>query len=161
MVKGEDGFVNIDTIKNNIDDRFYWDKNENLVLFTNTTNTYRTEVGDSVISGLEQETVDYVISFVENEKCYVNLKFVTKFIDMDYKITEGSGETPYIISLKYTNDEKTYMTVKDDIEMRTKGNYQNLIVKTGIFIGTLLLVRDCLSVLHTMNVQPSICWLYM
>lgn len=32
IVKGEDGFVNINTIKEKIDDRFYWDKYENLLL---------------------------------------------------------------------------------------------------------------------------------
>lgn len=130
VIKGDDGFVNINTIKENIDDRFYWDKNENLLLFTNATTVYKTEVGESVIYGTEEESVDYVISFVENQTCYVNIKFVAKFIDMDYKVTKSEGEMPAIISLKYSNEEKTYMTTTDDIEMRTKGNYQNLIVTT-------------------------------
>lgn len=130
IIKGEDCFVNINTIKKNIDDRFYWDRNENLVLFTNAANIYKTEIGESVIYGPKEETVDYVISLVEDKNCYINLKFVAKFIDMDYKLTKGSDSAPSIISLKYSNEEKTYMTTTDDIEMRTKGNYQNLIVKT-------------------------------
>lgn len=129
IIKGEEGFVNINTIKKNIDDRFYWDKNENLVLFTNATAIYETKVGGYVVSGPEEETVDYEISFVENDNCYVNVKFAAKFIDMDCKVTKAGEETPAIISLKYSNEEKTYMTTNDDIEMRTKGNYQNLIVK--------------------------------
>lgn len=131
IVKGEECFININTIKNNIDDRFYWDKNENLVLFTNATTIYKTKMGESVIYGSEngEESVDYVIAFVEKENCYINIKFVVRYIDMDYKLTKGSDSAPSIISLKYSNEEKTYMTTSDDIEMRTKGNYQNLIVK--------------------------------
>lgn len=132
VVKGEEGFVNINTIKKNIDDRFYWDKNENLVLFTNATSVYKNTIGDSMIYGSQyshEEYVDYEIAFVENDNCYINMKYVTKFIDMDYKVTKAGEETPAIISLTYSNEEKTYMTTNDDIEMRTKGNYQNLIVK--------------------------------
>lgn len=132
IVKGEEGFVNINTIKKNIDDRFYWDKNENLVLFTNATSVYKNTIGDSMIYGSQysyEEYVDYEIAFVENDNCYVNMKYVVKFIDMDYKVTKAGEETPAIIDLKYSNEEKTYMTTNDDIEMRTKGNYQNLIVK--------------------------------
>lgn len=133
IVKGEDGFVNINTIKEKIDDRFYWDKYENLLLFTNATAVYKNKIGESVIYGsanCAEEGVDYEIAFLENKNCYVNLKFVAKYIDMDYKVTKGEGETPSIIRLKYSNDEKTYMTTTDDIEMRTKGDYQNLIVTT-------------------------------
>lgn len=129
ILKGEDGFVNINTVKENIDDRFYWDKNEELILFTNATTIYKAEIGSSVVYGTSEEEVDYEISFVENKNCYVNIKYIAKFIDMDYKVTKAGEETPAIISLKYSNEEKTYMTTKDDIEMRTKGNYQNLIVK--------------------------------
>ncbi len=130
LIKGDEGFVNIKTIKENIDDRFYWDKNENLVLFTNATTVYETKVGESTINGPETEEVDYVISLEENGNCYVNMKFIMKFIDMDYHITEKEDDAPDIICMTYSNDEKTAMVTNDDIEMRTKGDYQNLIVTT-------------------------------
>lgn len=128
VVKDDNAYVNIDIIKDKIDDRFYWDKNENLVLFTNANNVYTTKVGESSILGDENEEVDYVISFVENEKCYINMKFVAKYVDMDFSISEKGEEVPARVCLNYSNDEKTIMSTNKTIEMRTKGNYQNLIV---------------------------------
>lgn len=130
IVKSGEAYVNIDTIKENIDDRFYWDKNENLLLFTNATTVYRTNVGENVISGDGNETVDYVISVAENSKCYVNMKFVEKFVDLDYKLYKKSGKNPARVSICYLNGKKTIMSTTKEIEMRTKGNYQNMIVAT-------------------------------
>lgn len=135
VVKDDNAYVNIDTIKDNIDDRFYWDQNENLVLFTDANNVYTTQIGESTIDVVENEEVDYTISFVENDKCYVNMKFVKKYIEMEYSIVEKSGETPVRVRFNYSNEEKSIMTTNKTIEMRTKGNYQNLIV-TEIKKGT-------------------------
>ena len=128
IVKGEEVFVNIDTIKEKIDDRFYWDKNENLVLFTNANEVFTTKVGENEIVGTQSETTEYTISFVEKKKCYLNIKFVTKYIDIKYTFTKKKDDAPAILYLQYKDGEKTYMTVSDDIEMRSKGDYQNLIV---------------------------------
>ena len=50
IVKDGDCFVNIETIKANVDDRFYYDKNEKLVMFTNATKVIASKVGDNKIS---------------------------------------------------------------------------------------------------------------
>ena len=43
---------------------------------------------------------------------------------------KAEGKSPARIVLKYTSGEKNQMTVKSNIEMRTKADYQNLIVTT-------------------------------
>ena len=40
ILKDVDAFINIDTVASNIDKRFYWDKKENKVLFTDATTVY-------------------------------------------------------------------------------------------------------------------------
>ena len=67
---------------------------------------------------------------MENNKCYLNIKFIKKFVDVNYSITKATKTAPAIISLGYQSGEKTTMKTDKDIEMRTKGDYQNLIVKT-------------------------------
>ncbi|MFQ9514525.1 MAG: glycosyl hydrolase family 18 protein [Eubacterium sp.] len=128
IVKGEEAYVNIDTIKNNIDDRFYWDQNEKLILFTNAKNIYKLKIGETKLSGVSDEELDYEAVLIENEQCYINMKFVTKFIDMDYKVEQQDGATPAKVTLNYSNKEKTIMSTTKKIEMRTKGNYQNMVV---------------------------------
>lgn len=130
IAKEDEAYVNITTIKSNIDDRFYWDQNENLILFTDANGVYQVTVGENKLEGAASEELDYEVALLENEQCYLNMKFVTKFIDMDYEINEESGAVPPRITLNYTNDEKTVMSTSKKIEMRTKGNYQNLIVTT-------------------------------
>lgn len=127
IIKDGDCFVNIDSIKKFVDDRFYFDKNEELVMFTNATDVVVSEVGaDKLINGEEK---NYQISFVENDSCYVNLEFVTDYISAEYKLYKAKKKCPAIISLNYKTGKVKEGTLDDDIEMRTNGDYQNLIVK--------------------------------
>lgn len=131
IVKDKEAYVNIDTIKKNIDDRFYWDKNENLILFTDANNIYELKIGEKKIKsvyGGTSEDIDYEAVLIENEKCYINMKFVKKFIDIDYRADKQNGNIPAKVTLSYTSREKSIMSTSKKIEMRTKGNYQNLIV---------------------------------
>lgn len=128
IMKDVDAYINIDTVKENIDKRFYWDKKENKVLFTDAGIVYTTDVGETVIHGDTDEDAGYVISLVENDKCYINIKFVEKFVDIKYTVTKAKDKAPAIISIQYQSGEKTVFKTDSDIEMRTKGDYQNLIV---------------------------------
>lgn len=129
IIKDVEAYINIDTIKEKIDKRFYWDKKENKVLFTNATTTYTALEEETTIHGDTDEEVGYEIFLLENKKCYVNLQFVQKFVDIKSTVTKAKDEAPTIISLDYESGEKTVFTTDKDIEMRTKGDYQNLIVK--------------------------------
>ena len=127
IVKNGDCFVNIDSLKSGVDDRFYYDKNEKLVMFTNATEVITSEVGKNGLTNGEEK--DYQISFVEDGKCYVNMDFVTDCISAEYKLFEPKKKCPAIISLNYKTGKVKEATLDDDIEMRTNGDYQNLIVK--------------------------------
>ena len=127
IVKNGDCFVNIDSLKSGVDDRFYYDKNEKLVMFTNATEVITSEVGKNALTNGEEK--DYQISFVENGKCYVNMDFVTDCISAEYKLFEAKKKCPAIISLNYKTGKVKEASLDDDIEMRTNGDYQNLIVK--------------------------------
>lgn len=135
IMKDVDIYINIDTIKENIDKRFYWDKKENKVLFTNATTVFTANAGEATIYGDVNEDADYTVFLVENEKCYVNIKFIEKFLDIKYTVTKGKDKAPTIISIQYQSGGKTVFKTDSDIEMRTKGDYQNLIV-TEIPEGT-------------------------
>ncbi len=127
IVKDGDCFVNIKSIKQFVDDRFYYDSNEGLVMFTNATEIISSKVGASKTDN--GETLDYQISFVENGNCYVNMKFVEDNTGIEYKLFKAQKKCPAIISLNYKSGKSKEGTLDDDIEMRTNGDYQNLIVK--------------------------------
>lgn len=141
IIKDDDAYINIDTVKENIDKRFYWDKKENKVLFTDAVTVYsvnedgmatKEDSADtsaySLIHGDTDEQVEYKVFLVENGKCYLNIRFIEKFVDIKCTVSKAKEKTPSIISIQYQSGEKTVLKTDSDIEMRTKGNYQNLIV---------------------------------
>ncbi len=128
IVKDGDCFVNIDSIKANVDDRFYYDKNEKLVMFTNAKDIIISKVGESKTE--DGETKDYQISFVEDNNCYINMEFVSDYTSVEYKLFEAKKKCPTIISLNYKDGKAKEGALDDEIEMRTNGDYQNLIVTT-------------------------------
>ncbi len=126
IVKDDDYFVTVDTIKENIDDRLYWDKNENLVLFTDATTDWEYEVGGSLAP--KDGRPAFTTSFVEDEKCYVNMKLLDGLVECDHKLIKAKKKCPAILSLSYNTEYLKEGVLDDDIEMRTNGDYQNLIV---------------------------------
>lgn len=125
LIVGEDSYINIDTVKDYIDDRFHWDSNEGLVMFTSATDIYEADEDSSVLNG---EDIGYTISIIDGEFCYLNTKFVGRYVDYKYEVFTGSENVPTIISVEYTSGDKEKAIISSNIEMRTNGNYQNLIV---------------------------------
>ena len=126
IVKDGDCFVNVTTVKENIDDRLYWDKNENLVLFTDATTDCEYEVGGRLAP--KDGRPAFTTSFVEDGKCYVNMKLLDGHVECDHKLIKAKKKCPAILSLSYNTEYLKEGVLDDDIEMRTNGDYQNLIV---------------------------------
>ena len=125
IARGDEVFLNLDTVMEHIDERFYWDQNENLVMFTNASEIYESAVGSDSING---EPVDFMTSFTDGGNCYLNLKFVRKYIDFDYKYVKEQDSLPGRVSITSISREVRTMVLEDDEYMRTGGDYQNLIV---------------------------------
>lgn len=125
IMKDVDVFVNIDTIKDNIDDRFYFDAKSEKLLFTNATTIYEMPLNENVVN---DDNIEYTTCIKDNKQCYINIQLVKKFIDIDYKLSKAEDDKPALLSIRYRSGERNIMSTNDDIEMRTKGDYQNLIV---------------------------------
>ena len=90
-----DVYVDIEMIQKYIDDRFYYDRQENLILYTDASHTITSFVGENqFIERTEKETVDYTISKVEGDICYINMDYVKKFCDLNYKLYKAAGNKP-------------------------------------------------------------------
>ena len=61
IMKDVDAYININTIKENVDKRFYWDKKEKKLLFTNAKNVYAVGEGETVIHSDTDENVGYTV----------------------------------------------------------------------------------------------------
>jgi spore germination protein YaaH len=112
-------------VQNEIDPRFYYNKDSKMVMFTNATTIFETKIDSNTIG---EETVDFTTCILDGDVCYVNIEFLKKYVDFKYKYVKEKDGMPARIVLTYQREAATVMTVDSDIEMRTGGNYQNLIV---------------------------------
>lgn len=125
IVVGEESYINIKTVKTYIDDRFYWDSTEGLVMFTSATTIYEAEIEDTYVN---QEDLGYVIAYEDEGNCYINTKFIGRYIDYNCETIDANDDAPVIISVDYSTREKSIAVIGSNIEMRTNSDYQNLIV---------------------------------
>ena len=105
----EDGsiFVDIEMLQEYIDDRFYYDRKENLLLFTDASHTITSYVGENqFIERTEKQTVDYTISILEGDICYINMEYVKKFCEMNYKLFDSVGNKPARLVISDYKDMK-------------------------------------------------------
>lgn len=122
-------YVDIDAIQKYVDERFYWDSIENYVMYTDVSNIYSANVGESgcYLNGKE-EKLGYVVSYTENDVCYVSMEFVDKFADVDYKLYKGSDDEPARICLLYSSGEYIEAKADKDNELRVSADLMSAIV---------------------------------
>ena len=80
-------YVSYETVRDYINSRFYWDANENILLYTLPTEMVSTGVGskDYTVSK-DTKSEDYVILKTEGSTAYIALDFVKQYTDMEYKV---------------------------------------------------------------------------
>lgn len=88
----ENGRVYLDYhfVKNTINDKFYWDTNENLLIYTTPIDIIKAEVGSQDYTVTKaKNTADYVIVKVNGSQVYVALDFVKQYSDIVYAYYEN------------------------------------------------------------------------
>lgn len=104
--KIEDGkvYVQYETLKNNINSRFYWDSNENLLLYALPTDIVSVSVGSKEYSVSKEKNVeDYVILKTEGNTAYVALDFIKNYTNMTFEV--------------YSNPNRVIVDTKDKVKV--------------------------------------------
>ena len=122
-------YVPIDIIDKYLNERFYWDSNENVLIFTTPTDIIRAEVGSSEYSvGKNKQGTAYQIVKTEgSDNCYVALDFVAMYSGMQYNIyTEPNRVHIYTKSI----EDKAITAKKKSADIRVSANIKSEILKT-------------------------------
>lgn len=110
-----------------INERFYWDANENCLLYTTPSEVTSVEAGSSdYYVGKEKKSETYTIVYADANKAYVALDFVEKFTNIKYEMFESPNR---IIITKTWGDIDT-ANVKKETEIRVKGGIKSPILRT-------------------------------
>lgn len=130
-------YVPYEIVRDYLNERFYWDSNENLLLYTLPEAIVKAEVGSSTYTVAKTEqSKDYAILKTEGSAAYIALDFVKEYTDLDYNVYED----PNRVMIETDFDGRTVATVKRDTEVRLRGGMKSPIlidVKKGDKVRTI------------------------
>ncbi|MDR1801848.1 MAG: SH3 domain-containing protein [Lachnospiraceae bacterium] len=115
-------YLQFDVIRDKLNDRFYWDSNENLLLYTLPNDTVTVGVGSREYTvSKEQQTENYVILKTVGSTAYVALDFVKKYSDFDFEVYDDPGR----VSIVTEFDNIPTATVSKDTAVRYQGGVKS------------------------------------
>lgn len=127
MAKYWDGHVYLEyeMIHDNLNQRFYWDANENILRYVTPTDVISVNAGEqSYMVTKTSENTDYVIVKVDADKMYVALDFVQLYTNIDFKVSEKPNRVQ--ITSQWGKIETA--EVKRSTQIRQKGGIKSPIV---------------------------------
>ncbi len=118
-------YLRFETIQQYLNQRFYWDANENILRYTTDSDVISVNAGESsYLTGKKSTTEPYVIVKTEGEAVYLALPFVQKFTNLEFTQYEEPGRVQIISAWGEVSKAK----VKKDTQIRVKGGIKSPIV---------------------------------
>ena len=119
-------YLTYEFVHDNLNRRFYWDANENILRYTTPTDVISVNAGSSEYTVTRQtESEAYTIVRVDGDVMYLAVDFVQKYTNLDFSVQEN----PNRLILTSQWGEITTATVRKDTEIRVKGGIKSEIVK--------------------------------
>ncbi len=85
----ENVYLEYEFVKKNIDSRFYWDNNENILIYTTPTEIIKSDVGSKeYYVNKSKKNSDYVVVKTNGEAVYIAAEYVKLYSDMLYEVME-------------------------------------------------------------------------
>jgi spore germination protein YaaH len=118
-------YLDYDFIHDNLNTRFYWDHNENILLYATTTNLISAEA-DSKTYLITKSSVDYgrVVVTATADSAYIDLDFVQEYSDFTYEYFDD----PHRIVINNEWGEYEAASLKKDAALRIKGGIKSNIL---------------------------------
>ena len=132
-------YLDLDTVHDELNSRFYWDGNEKLLRYTTAEDLVTAYAGrNDYFIGNDVSKDSYEIVKIEDNTVYVALDFVKKYTDLGYELYTD----PYRIVLT-TDWGHAYgrTTITRDTELRVKGGIKSPIL-TELEKGTEVIVLE-------------------
>lgn len=119
-IRVKDGvcYLDLETVKSEYTDRFYYDVNDGALLYTNAEGVISAPVGQTVYrqNGNSNQT-NYVTSFLEGETLFVALDYLRLYSNFSFNLYGGNG-APYRINLQREWGSKVYAKLNKDKPIR-------------------------------------------
>lgn len=115
-----DGVMYIDytTVNEKLNKRFYWDANENILIYTTPTEVIKSELGSKdYYINKSKKSMKHQIVKTEGESVYIAVDYIKKFSNIKYKAYKNPNRI--VITYKWGEDT-LYSKVKKATQLRYK-----------------------------------------
>lgn len=134
-------YVPFEAVSGYLNKRFYWDSNENILLYTTPTEKMIiTPEANSYMVGEESRGAEGIICKVMDGAPYLNIAFVKQMTDIEYTLLQQ----PDRLVVQYQWSDVSMVQVKEDTQVRYQGGIKSEIL-TDVAEGKELRMVDDLD----------------
>lgn len=122
MISEGKAYIQYETVRDHITNRFYWDPNENKLLYTLPKDIVTVEVGSKeyMVSN-DKNSEDYVILKTEGSTAYIALDFIQQYTNIDYAVYDN----PNRVAIVSDWGETPVAQVKKNTQVRYRGGVKS------------------------------------
>nr|WP_286151768.1 glycosyl hydrolase family 18 protein [Sporofaciens musculi] len=125
MIADGKAYVQYEIVRDYINSRFYWDPNENVLLYTLPKDMVTVEVGSKDYNvSKEKKSEDYVILKTEGSTAYIALDFVQQYTNIEYELYNE----PNRVMIVSDWGDMTVASVKKNTQVRYQGGVKSPIL---------------------------------
>lgn len=125
MIADGKAYIQYDVLREYVNSRFYWDPNENILLYTLPRDMVSVEVGSKDYSvAKEKKSEDYVILKTDGSTAYIALDFIQQYTNIEYEVYDNPSRVMIISDWGETSVAK----VKRDTQVRYQGGVKSPIL---------------------------------
>jgi len=119
-------YLELEDVQSLLNSRFYYDRNEGLLLYTTPTQKIISEIGKSAYSvDGEEKSVDYAISVADGDSLYLALDYVKQYTNFSYELFTD----PNRIQLRTEWGSRESAIISKDTHVRIKGGIKSPILR--------------------------------
>lgn len=131
-------YLRYETVQQYLNQRFYWDANENILRYTTDSDVISVNAGESsYMTGKKNNSETYTIVRVDGEAVYLALEFVQKYTNLNF----AQYAEPNRVVITVTWGEISKAVVKKDTQIRIKGGIKSPIV-SDVKKGSSVIIID-------------------
>ena len=124
-VYGDQYYIEYSVVRENINKRFYWDPNENIMLYTLPEGNVTVEVGSNEYTDVnEKKSADYDILKTEGRTAYIALPFIQEYTNMEYEVYDS----PARVVVTSNWGEIQIAQIRRDTQVRYQGGVKSPIL---------------------------------
>lgn len=118
-------YLDLDTVHKYLNDRFYMDRNEDLLLYTLPEDIVKVVIGSSVKETEDgSEDLGYTIARYEGEKLYLAVDYVKQYTNFGYEVFTD----PNRVQIDTQWEEMQVASIKKNTQVREKGGVKSPIL---------------------------------